>query len=284
LPNGPIFVKFPVLFPDSRESRFRDRFAADCVVSHKSSRYRCVFSIFTVSGIVPILPRVSAPANAFRGFPHADGYGGFERLYERVDPDTGENLLREVACWAHARRHLYDVHVATGSEAARETLERIAELFAIEAEIRGQQPDSRRDVRQRKSAPLLDELKTFLTFTLAVISGKSALTKAIRYALSRWEALCRFTEDGRLEMENNAAERAIRPLALGRKNYLFVGSDEGGRRAAIMYTIIETAKMNGLDPEAYLADVIARIADHPANRIDELLPWNWRPSQVRQPT
>jgi transposase len=184
-----------------------------------------------------------------RGFLHADGYGGFERLYERVDPDTGENLLREVACWAHARRHLYDVYVATGSEAAREALERIAELFAIEAEIRGQQPELRRDVRQRKTAPLLDALRIFLTSTLAGISGKSALAKATRYALSRWEALCRFTEDGRLEMENNAAERAIRPLALGRKNYLFVGSDEGGRRAAIMYTIIETAKMNGLEPE-----------------------------------
>lgn len=218
-----------------------------------------------------------------RGFLHADGYGGFERLYERVDPDTGENLLREVACWAHVRRHLYDVYVATGSEAAREALERIAALFAIEAEIRGQPPELRRDVRQRTSAPLLDALRIFLTSTLAAISGKSALAKAIRYALSRWGALCRFTSDGRLEMENNAAERAIRPLALGRKNYLFVGSDEGGRRAAIMYTIIETAKMNGLDPEAYLADVIARIADHPANRIDELLPWNWSPSQVRQP-
>jgi transposase len=102
------------------------------------------------------------------------------------------------------------------------------------------------------------------------------LAKAIRYALSRWEALCRFTSDGRLEMENNAAERAIKPSVLGRKNYLFAGSDAGGQRAAIMYTIIESAKMSGLDPEAYLTDVIARIADHPAHRIDELLPWNWK--------
>jgi transposase len=175
----------------------------------------------------------------------------------------------------HARRYLYDVYVATGSAAAREALERIAALFAIEAEIRGQQPESRLAIREKKSAPLLAELKAFLTAALAAISGKSTLANAIRCALSRWEALCRFTSDGRLEMENNAAERAIRPLVLGRKNYLFAGSDAGGRRAAIMYTIIETAKMTGLDPEAYLADVIARIADHPANRIDELLPWNW---------
>jgi len=199
----------------------------------------------------------------------------FGKLYKRVDPETGEALLREVACWAHARRYLYDVYMTTGSAAAREALERIAALFAIEAEIRGQQPDSRLAIREKKSAPLLAELKAFLTATLAAISGKSTLANAIRYALSRWEALCRFTSDGRLEMENNAAERGIRPLVLGRKNYLFAGSDAGGRRAAIMYTIIETAKMTGLDPEAYLADVIARIADHPANRIDELLPWNW---------
>jgi hypothetical protein len=123
---------------------------------------------------------------------------------------------------------------------------------------------------------LLANLKTFLTSTLAAISGKGSLAKAIRYALSRWEALCRFTSDGRLEMDNNAAERAIKPAVLGRKNYLFAGSDEGGHRAAIMYTIIESAKMSGLGPEAYLSDIVARIADHPAHRIDELLPWKWR--------
>lgn len=210
-----------------------------------------------------------------RGFLHADGYDGFGKLYKRVDPETGEALLREVACWAHARRYLCDVYTTTGSAAAREALERIAALFAIEAEIRGQQPERRRTIREKKSAPLLAELKAFLTATLAAVSGKSTLATAIRYALSRWEALCHFTSDGRLEMDNNAAERAIRPLVSGRKNYLFAGSDAGGRRAAIMYTIIETAKMTGLDPEAYLADVIARIADHPANRIDELLAWNW---------
>ena len=124
---------------------------------------------------------------------------------------------------------------------------------------------------------ILADLKAFLDATVAKISGKSSLAGAIRYATSRWAALTRFVDDGRLEMTNNAAERAIRPLALGRKNYLFAGSDEGGRRAAIMYTLIETARLNDVDPEAWLADVIARIADHPINRVGELLPWNWSP-------
>jgi transposase len=214
-----------------------------------------------------------------RGYLHADAYGGFEKLYERHDPETGKPLLVEVACWAHARRYLYDVHVATGSEAAEEALRRIAELFAIEAEIKGRKPDQRRDVRRQKTVPLLGELETFLETTLARISGKSSLAKAIRYALSRWEALTRFTTDGRLEMDNNAAERAIRPLAVGRRNWTFAGSDTGGQRAAILYTIIESAKMNGLDPEAYLADLIDRIADHSINRIGELLPWSWRSAE-----
>ena len=149
--------------------------------------------------------------------------------------------------------------------------------FAVEADIRGRSPPERREARQRRSTPILVDLKAFLDATLAKISGKSSLAGAIRYATSRWAALTRFVVDGRLEMTNNAAERAIPPLALGRKNYLFPGSDEGGRRAAIMYTLIETARLNGIDPEAWLADVIARIADHPINRVDELLPWNWSP-------
>jgi transposase len=151
-----------------------------------------------------------------RGFLHADGYAGFEQLYERVDPGTGEALLCEVACWAHARRHLYDVYVATGSVAAREALERVAALFAIETEIRGQQPERRQEVRQSNSAPLMDDLKNFLTTTLAAISGKSSLAKAIRYALSRWEALCRFTEDGRLgngKQRRRACDQASWPRA-----------------------------------------------------------------------
>ena len=149
-------------------------------------------------------------------------------------------------------------------------------MFAVEADIRGRSPADRSEARRRRSAPILAELKTFLDATLAAISGKSSLAGAIRYATSRWTTLTRFVDDGRLEMTNNAAERAIRPLAVGRKNYLFAGSDAGGRRAAILYTRIETAKMNDVDPEAWLADVIARIADHPINRLDELHPWKWK--------
>ena len=210
-----------------------------------------------------------------RGFLHADGYAGFNGLYE-VDPKRGEPRLVEVACWSHARRKVYDVHVETGAPLAKEALERIAELFAIEAGINGRSPTERVAVRQVESVPRLVDLERFLRAALREISAKSTLARAIRYALSRWDALTHYTSDGRLEMTNNAAERAIRPLVLGRKNYLFAGSDSGGVRAAKMYTLIETAKLNGLDPEAYLRDIIACIADHPINRIDELLPWTWK--------
>jgi transposase len=212
-----------------------------------------------------------------RGFLHADGYAGFNTLFAR-DPNTGTARLTEVACWAHARRKLYDVYEATASPLAKEALERIAELFAIEARINGRAPPERLAVRQQDAIPLLAELEAFLQKVLSQVSGKSKLAQAIRYATSRWTALTHYTTDGRLEMTNNAAERAIRPLAMTRKNYLFVGSDSGGIRAAAMYTLIESAKMSGLDPEAYLRDVLARIADHPINRIGDLLPWNWKPA------
>ena len=189
--------------------------------------------------------------------------------------------LTEVACWAHARRKIYDVHVETKSPAAAQALEMIARLFAIEADIKGRPPAERVAARRARATPILAELRAFLDATMAKISGKSSLAGAIRYAVSRWTALTRYIDDGRLEMSNNAAERAIRPLALGRKNYLFAGSDEGGRRAAIMYTLIETARLNDLDPEAWLADVIGRIADHPINRVDELLPWKWTAAALR---
>lgn len=181
-----------------------------------------------------------------------------------------------MACWAHARRYLYADYERTGSPAANHALRLISDLFAIEADIRGQLPEERHAVRQHRSLPLLENLKTFLDGTLARISGKTDLAKAICYTTLRWEQLIRYTTDNRLEMSNNAAERSIRPLALGRKNYLFAGSDAGGKRAAAIYTLIETARMNNLDPEAWLADVISRIADHSINRIDELLPWNWK--------
>jgi len=209
-----------------------------------------------------------------RGYLHADGYAGFNSLYD-VDHTLGVPRLIEVACWAHVRRKLYDVHVATGVPLAKEALDRMAELFAIETDINGCAPALRRAARQTRSVPRLAGLKQFFATALTSISAKSTLARAIRYALSRWDALTRYTNDGRLEMTNNAAERAIRPLVLGRKNYLFAGSDSGGVRAAKMYTLIETAKLNGLDPEAYLRDLFARVAAHPINRIDELLPWRW---------
>lgn len=208
-----------------------------------------------------------------RGFLHADAYSGFNTLYE-INAITGAARLTEVGCWAHARRKIYEVHAAAASPAALSLLEQIGALFAIEVEIKGCAPEHRLVIRRDRAVPLLAALKSQFETTLAKISGKSALAQALRYALTRWDALTRYTTDGRLEICNNAAERAIRPLALGRKNWLFAGSDSGGERAAMMYTLIETARLNGLDPEAYLRDVISRIADHPIKRIDELLPWN----------
>jgi hypothetical protein len=208
----------------------------------------------------------------FRGFLQADGYSGFGRLYETSNgaPAT----VTEVACWAHVRRKFYDIHVATNAPIAGDALARIGQLFDIERAAMGRSPQVRARIRQSAARPVIDDLAAFFDASLTMISGKSELAGAIRYARSRWSALTRYLEDGRLEISNNAAERAIRPLALGRKNYLFAGSDAGGERAATAYTLIETAKLNGLDPEAYLRDVLGRIADHHINRIGELLPWN----------
>ena len=219
--------------------------------------------------------RAHALLKGCRGHLHADAYAGFAGLYE-ADPLTGAPApLTEVACWAHARRKIYDIHVETKSPAAAHALEMIARLFAIEADIKGKLPAERLAARRAKATPILSELRAFLDATMEKISGKSSLAGAFRYAASRWTALTRYVDNGRLEMSNNAAERAMRPLALGRKNYLFAGSDEGGRRAAIIYTLIETARLNDVDPEAWLGDVISRIADHPNTKIDELLPWKW---------
>ena len=209
-----------------------------------------------------------------RGFLHADGYAGFDALYVPTTP-AGDASLVEVSCWSHARRKFYDVHHATASPTALEALQRIAALFAIEGSIRGQSPERRAAARREHAQPLLDELCAFLDTSLSRISGKSTLAQAIRYTLSRWVALNRYTADGRLEMSNNAAERAMKPPVLGRKNYLFCRSDAGGQRAACLYTILETVKMNGINPQAYLTDILGRIADHPIHKIDALLPWFW---------
>ncbi|MBU2582284.1 MAG: IS66 family transposase [Alphaproteobacteria bacterium] len=209
----------------------------------------------------------------FSGHLHADGYAGFQELYAARGGRPA--AVMEVACWAHVRRQFHDVHKATGAPIAVEALERIGALFAVEREIKGKPPDERAAIRAKCTRPLIEALGSWFDVTLPKISGRSELAGAIRYARSRWPALTRLIDDGRLEISNNAVENAIRPLALGRKNYLFAGSDAGGQRAANVYTLIRTAELNGLEPEAYLADVLARIGEHPINRVDELLPWAW---------
>ena len=203
----------------------------------------------------------------FRGILQADGYAGFTKLY-----DGG--LVFEAACWAHARRKFVELDELHKSPVAAQMIARVGALYGIEEEIRGRRPDERCAVRQERSRPLLDAMKPWLEQTLATLSQKSATAKAIRYVLGRWESLTRFCGDGRIEIDNNAAERALRCVSLGRKNFLFAGSDAGGERAAAIYSLLGSAKLNGHNPEAFIRAVLERIADHPINRIYELLPWN----------
>jgi hypothetical protein len=207
---------------------------------------------------------------AYSGILQADAYAGFTPLYE-------DGRILEAACWAHARRKHYDLYAADRSPIAAEAIRRIGLLYAIEREIRGCTPEVRTAVRRDRSAPVLDAMHAWLNTTLRNVSAKSPLAGAIHYTLVRWRALTRFCDDARIELDNNTAERAIRPLVLGRKNYLFAGSDAGGERAANLYSLIGTCLLNRIDPLAYLRHVLECIGEYPINRIEELLPWHIAP-------
>jgi transposase len=208
----------------------------------------------------------------FAGLMQADAYAGFNRLYET---DRKAGPIVEAACWAHARRKFFDLARISQAPIASEAVARIDALFAIERESNGLAPPQRVGVRTERSRPLVVALETWLHEQRARVSKNSDTGKAIDYSLKRWTALTRFLDDGRLCMTNNAAERELRAIAVGRRNWTFAGSDEGGRRAAALYTLIATAKLNDVDPQAWLADVLARLPDYPAKRIGDLLPWNW---------
>jgi transposase len=211
--------------------------------------------------------RPRAHLTGFKGVLQVDGYAGYRPLAERGEVELA-------FCWSHVRRRFYELAVAGPAPIASEALERIAKLYAIESAVRGRSADERHTVRQKKSKPLVDDLQIWLRAKLELISQKTNLAEAIRYALSRWAGLTRFIDDGRIEIDSNVVERSIRPIALNRKNALFAGSDGGGEHWAIIASLIETCKLNGIDPQTYLADVIARIANgHSNGRIDQLLPW-----------
>ena len=202
----------------------------------------------------------------FKGILQADAYAGYHAAYEN-------GQIREAACHAHARRKFYEIHERTPSDTTTEALRRIAELYAIEAGIRGKPAHERLRVRQEKAKPLLDSLEVWLRTKLQTLSRKSETAKAINYSLNQWDALSLYCSDGMVEIDNNVAENALRCVALGRRNFLFAGSDSGGDRAAAMYSLIASCKLNDIEPRAYLCHVLSCIADHPINRIDELLPW-----------
>jgi transposase len=203
----------------------------------------------------------------FAGVLQADAYGGYDKIYT-------DGRVIEAACWAHARRKVYDLHAKKATPTTTEILRRIGELYAIEAQVRGQPQDTRQRIRQLQARPLLIELELWLRNRLLTLSTQSETTKAINYMLNQWQALIYYCDDGVAEIDNNIAENALRGCCLGRKNFLFLGSDSGGDRAAAMYSLIGTARMNDINPEAYLRYVFTHIADYPINRVADLLPWN----------
>jgi transposase len=209
----------------------------------------------------------------YTGIMQVDAYSGYNALYaEGRQPGP----IIEAACWAHGRRKLYELARLRKMPIAIEAVRRIDELFAIEREINGQTPAQRLAVRAERSKPLVEDLERWLRAERRKLSSKNPLAKAMDYSLKRWNAFTRFLDDGRICMSNNAAERAVRGIAVGRRNWTFCGSDSGGQRAAVIFTLIETCKLCDIDPRAWLADVLARIADHPANHIDDLMPWRWQ--------
>ena len=214
----------------------------------------------------------------YSGIMQADAYAGFNGLYVA---GRKPGPIIEAACWAHGRRKLYEVADLQRAPIAIEAVRRIDELFAIEREINGLSAEQRRSVRCERSKPLVDDLERWMRRERHKLSSKSPLAETMDYSLKRWAALTRFLDDGRICLSNNAAERAVRGIAVGRRNWTFAGSDSGGRRAAAIYTLIETAKLNKIEPRAWLAEVLARIADHPANRIAELLPWNCKAARMQ---
>jgi transposase len=221
----------------------------------------------------------------YSGLMQADAYSGYNGLYawpRRLpsgEPAAEAGRIIEAACWAHGRRKFFELAELQKAPVAIEAVRRIDELFAIEREINGRPPDERLAVRQERSKLLVDALETWLKGERKKLSSKAPVAKAIDYSLKRWPAFTRFLDDGRICLSNNAAERAVRGIAVGRRNWTFCGSDSGGRRAAAIYSLIETCKLNDVDARAWLADVLARLADHPAKKIADLLPWHWKAAQ-----
>ena len=212
----------------------------------------------------------------YSGLLQADAYAGFGELY---DAKRKPGPITEAACWSHGRRHFFEQADLRKAPLAVEAVRRIDEIFAIERRINGQPAGDRLAVRRRETKPIVVDLETWMRAERARLSRHAATAQAIDYMLTRWPAFTRFLDDGRICLNNNAAERALRGIALGRRSWLFAGSDRGGERAAAMYTLIATAKLNDIAPQAWLANVLARIADHPASRLDELLPWRWKATE-----
>jgi hypothetical protein len=214
----------------------------------------------------------------YSGIVQCDGYAAYKRL---ADPKREGGAVMLAFCWSHWRRRFYEIAKSGPAPIASEALKRIATLYAIEAKIRGRHAEERRLVRQAESKPLVEDLKTWLKVQLALVSGKSGIAVAIRYGLNHWDGLLRFLDDGRIEMDTNAVERSMRPIALGRKNALFAGHDEGAANWACIASLIETCKLNGVDPQAYLADVLTKLVNlWPASHLDELLPSAWARANI----